>query len=655
MRVPFTRSACVVLAASAAALSSVPPAEAVELPNGGHITGSIVQPADEDAHFLVASQGDHIELRIADVGETSFVPMIELYDPNGVRVGYDYGGVAASVAHAALATGTYTVRVSDYYDSNSGTYDLYFAEIPGANELGALSNDSVTTESIDLGDLDTFRIDATIGNHIELRIADVGETGFVPMIELFDPNGARVGYDYGNVAASVALTAAMNGAYTVLVKDYYEVNTGTYDLYFARMPGANELGALANDSVTTESIDLGDLDTFRIDATIGNHIELRISDVGETGFVPMIELFDPSGARVGYDYSDIAASVALTAAMNGAYTVLVKDYYEVNTGTYDLYFARMPGANELGVLANDSVTREPIDLGDLDTFRVDANIGNRIVLRIADIGATGFTPMIELFDPNGTRVAYDYGGVAATIVHVAAMNGAYSVLVKDYYEGSTGTYDLYFTRIPGANEHGLIAEGSATPGSVALGDLDTFSLDGTIGNLIELRIEDIGDPGLVPMIELFDPNGTRVAYDYGGSEASIQHVPSQTGTYIALVSDYYEVNTGLYALYYNFEGASDIDVTSEVPRVAALLGADRNPVDGRAGTVGIRYAVPAAERVVFELYQPNGRRVEAMNAQHSAAGVYEFQVPVDELSSGVYFYRLTAGEFRATERLVVTR
>jgi hypothetical protein len=72
-------------------------------------------------------------------------------------------------------------------------------------------------------------------------------------------------------------------------------------------------------------------------------------------------------------------------------------------------------------------------------------------------------------------------------------------------------------------------------------------------------------------------------------------------------------------------------------------------------TTTIAYGLPKAARVELALFDPAGRRVALLVDEDQAAGRQEFTLRADELPSGVYFYRLVAGDFRETRKLVLLK
>jgi hypothetical protein len=85
-----------------------------------------------------------------------------------------------------------------------------------------------------------------------------------------------------------------------------------------------------------------------------------------------------------------------------------------------------------------------------------------------------------------------------------------------------------------------------------------------------------------------------------------------------------------------------------VPSGFELLPVRPNPC---AGTAGIDFGLPVAATVELSLFDISGRLVQDIAAAEYQPGWHEIQL--SELSPGVFFVRMTAGEFEATQRFVV--
>jgi len=69
----------------------------------------------------------------------------------------------------------------------------------------------------------------------------------------------------------------------------------------------------------------------------------------------------------------------------------------------------------------------------------------------------------------------------------------------------------------------------------------------------------------------------------------------------------------------------------------------------------IKYELPRTSQVTLNVYDILGRQVSVLVNERREAGVHEVKFDGRGLSSGVYFYRIQAGEFVATQRLLLLR
>ena len=69
----------------------------------------------------------------------------------------------------------------------------------------------------------------------------------------------------------------------------------------------------------------------------------------------------------------------------------------------------------------------------------------------------------------------------------------------------------------------------------------------------------------------------------------------------------------------------------------------------------IKFTLPQASRVNLTVYDILGREVSVLVNEKKDAGVYEVKLGGSNLASGVYFYRLQAGDFVSTKRLLILK
>jgi hypothetical protein len=324
-----------------------------------------------------------------------------------------------------------------------GTIALFLISTIGpAAAAPVLPNGGVVLGSLPvIDDEDDYEFTAELGDQIELRMAS--SDPLYPEIELRDPNGTIVDTGTDCCVSGVEHTVINPGTFEVTVRDGLGNRVGDYQLYFTRIPGANELGTLLNGPIKQETIDPGDLDTYTFVANLGDHITIR-SGRASGDLYPELKLYDPLGVLVDLGADALDASVESTVALAGNYTLQVSSNLLRNSGDYDLHLARIPGAAENGFLTDGLVYPGELTLGDLDTFRFPADPGDNITLDLTRL--TGdFDSRIELYTPAGVLADSAQGVGAASIAHQTTESGLYTVLVQDGLGRRTGTYSLTFT------------------------------------------------------------------------------------------------------------------------------------------------------------------------------------------------------------------
>ncbi|MDH3252207.1 MAG: T9SS type A sorting domain-containing protein, partial [Ignavibacteria bacterium] len=90
----------------------------------------------------------------------------------------------------------------------------------------------------------------------------------------------------------------------------------------------------------------------------------------------------------------------------------------------------------------------------------------------------------------------------------------------------------------------------------------------------------------------------------------------------------------------------------DVPSVYALHQNYPNPFNP---TTRISYTLPEEQHVIMRLYDITGRVVRTLVDEPQPAGTKSVEVSADGLSSGVYYYRMTAGSYTSTRKFVVLR
>ena len=92
--------------------------------------------------------------------------------------------------------------------------------------------------------------------------------------------------------------------------------------------------------------------------------------------------------------------------------------------------------------------------------------------------------------------------------------------------------------------------------------------------------------------------------------------------------------------------------SSELPRDFALLQNYPNPLNP---TTTIRYELPRTGSVSLKVFDVLGREVRTLVDEVQDVGSKAIELDATGLASGVYFYRLIAGEFVATKKIILAK
>lgn len=541
------------------------------LTNGSPAQGTLAGPTDTKAWAFSAGAGEHISLTVTKIsGGASFNPRVEVFSPTGHTLGAAAGTQGARLDLQGDVAGTYEAIISDSQQTGSGTYQLQIAEIPEAftvpagDEGGGLTNGPSHAGTISAGDVDLWTLQAHSGDRITLQLSKTaGGAGFTPLLEVFGPDGTRLGLDDGNIASRVDVQGAADGTYTVQVSALTPDGTGSYQLQLVQAPGAltipsgDEGGPLPDGTDQSGTISIGDLDPWTFSAAAGDRITLQLTkNTGGAGFTPQLELLGPNGERRSFSAGSSGATVDVAIESAGTYVALVSDAGKSGAGTYTLHLARNAFAALSNPLVNgDTVLKALGGVGQTNSWSFLASTGDRIVLRVGKSGTTGtFNPWMRLYNPNNVLLGSQSTASAAEIALTATNIGIYTVLVSDgsVAHNQTGSYLITLakpgtpvTTAPG-DEGGALTNGLGTTGTIDQGDMDLWTFRANAGESVVVRMgELVSGSTLQPYLRIYGPDGVlQDSYGVGGTAAEVAIRATNSGTYTIIASDNTSFFTG---------------------------------------------------------------------------------------------------------------
>ncbi|MBN1425480.1 T9SS type A sorting domain-containing protein [Candidatus Fermentibacteria bacterium] len=110
-------------------------------------------------------------------------------------------------------------------------------------------------------------------------------------------------------------------------------------------------------------------------------------------------------------------------------------------------------------------------------------------------------------------------------------------------------------------------------------------------------------------------------------------------------------NHGLCGFWYG------VPIVTEVPQcpLPVRFVVDQSYPNPCRAVATIRYALPQNSTVSLQVYDVHGREIGHVPPGSQPAGYHDLTLTVSSLASGVYLYRLRAGDQSVTRRLVVVR
>lgn len=93
-------------------------------------------------------------------------------------------------------------------------------------------------------------------------------------------------------------------------------------------------------------------------------------------------------------------------------------------------------------------------------------------------------------------------------------------------------------------------------------------------------------------------------------------------------------------------------ISTEIPNQFSLSQNYPNPFN--PGTK-IQFALPKSSFAKLVVFDALGKEVETLVNQQLTAGTYESDWPADNFSSGVYYYKLFAGDFTETKKMILIK
>jgi photosystem II stability/assembly factor-like uncharacterized protein len=91
------------------------------------------------------------------------------------------------------------------------------------------------------------------------------------------------------------------------------------------------------------------------------------------------------------------------------------------------------------------------------------------------------------------------------------------------------------------------------------------------------------------------------------------------------------------------------------PQVVTEYSLSQNYPNPFNPTTKIKFEIPSTSLVTLKIYDLLGNEIATLVDEEKTAGVYEAEFKAEELTSGIYFYRITVGNYSETKKLLLLK
>lgn len=383
------------------------------------------------------------------------------------------------------------------------------------------------------GEEDCFTFTGAIGERVRAVAVEMS-SGWNAYLELKRPNDTTQcgpGFDVNCLLDS-------NGTYTLLVQDFGDDDTGSYNLQLLRLNNPVGCTALSYGNAPTSGVvsTPPEHDCYTFTGVAGERVRAEAAETSG-GLTASIELLRPDGTTLCGPSFDIEC--LLNA--DGAHTLLVSSFGDDDTGSYNLELLRLNNpVGCTGVAYADAPVSGVIGVpAEYDCYSFTGAVGDRVRAIVQETSG-GFTGYIELLRPDGTTVC----GPGFDVECLLNTDGAHTLLLRSFTAGDTGSYNLEMLRLN--NPVGctkLVLNARSKKGTLSVqGEIDCFTFDDRGKTLVRVAATPTAN-GLTPFLELLNPDGTSLC---GPSFSPLTCTLGNVGQHAFLLRSFSGSETGSY-------------------------------------------------------------------------------------------------------------
>ena len=344
------------------------------------VPGNITSPGQRDSYNFNGNAGDKVIISAYASG--ALCARAELRDPSGALIGHN-GCDARTNVLSLPSTGPYTIFVSDFGLTSTGSYGLNLQFVTGSCGSPLVCSQTVSGTIGSVAESDAYTFTGNAGDKVVISAYASG--ALCARAEVYDPSGTLLGHN-GCDASTNVLTLPTTGTYTILVSDFGLASTGAYGLSLQFTNARCGAPIACSQTISGEINASAQRFAYTFCGVAGSSVIL--SAIAPGALCARAELYDPSGMLLGNNGCD-ASTNALTLPTNGTYTVLVSDFGLASTGNFNLNLSCIGNICPLLFSTSGRVTTSS-----------GAGISG-VAMTFTRVSGTGTVPTSVLTDTNG--------------------------------------------------------------------------------------------------------------------------------------------------------------------------------------------------------------------------------------------------------------
>ena len=300
-----------------------------------------------------------------------------------------------------------------------------------------------------------------------------------------------------------------------------------------------------------------ELDSYTFTASASDELLVRAGTVSGD-LRPNLRLYRPDGVIACTNSSPYSPLVEISCRLTvgGTYRLEIGGTQSAQTGSYGLQIERLnPPANARPLTLAQTTSGAILSAAQLDSYTFAVNSGDRLVLRMGVSSGT-LRPLLRLYTAAGQKVCEGgtpYGPMGEIDGCVITTSGPHTLVLADNGNVRTGSYGVQIQRVNAPiSPVALPIAQSNVAAILSAGELDTYTLTAATAGPIMLRMG-VASGTLRPYMRVYGAGGALVCAG-GNLYSALGEISScllpQVGTYTLLISDYGDVRTGTYHLFW---------------------------------------------------------------------------------------------------------